>query len=147
MPRSAGEKLGPYKILAVVGKGGMGEVYRAHDDRLHRDVAIGQAAQRLQLFTVAEPHLPGGPGWKRPNILKRTLAIVQLIDKGVKELFLSIVSNHELMSIVARANFQRSSEIPNTAIKQELFAFLPSVRGFDVEVIGICLTSRIVVTA
>src|ERR1700686_5643103 len=40
MPLSNGDKLGPYKILALVGKGGMGEVYRAHDDRLHRDVAI-----------------------------------------------------------------------------------------------------------
>jgi len=35
-----GDKLGPYEILALVGKGGMGEVYRAHDTRLHRDVAI-----------------------------------------------------------------------------------------------------------
>jgi serine/threonine protein kinase len=38
MPLSVGEKLGPYEILGLVGKGGMGEVYRAHDDR--RDVAI-----------------------------------------------------------------------------------------------------------
>jgi serine/threonine protein kinase len=40
MPLSPGDKLGPYEILALVGKGGMGEVYRAHDDRLRRDVAI-----------------------------------------------------------------------------------------------------------
>ena len=40
MPISPGEKLGPYEILAPIGKGGMGEVYRAHDMRLHRDVAI-----------------------------------------------------------------------------------------------------------
>jgi eukaryotic-like serine/threonine-protein kinase len=37
---SPGDKLGPYEILVLIGKGGMGEVYRAHDDRLHRDVAI-----------------------------------------------------------------------------------------------------------
>src|ERR1700746_451156 len=36
----AGEKLGRYEILAPIGKGGMGEVYRAHDSRLNRDVAI-----------------------------------------------------------------------------------------------------------
>ena len=36
----AGTRLGPYEILAPVGAGGMGEVYRAHDTRLHRDVAI-----------------------------------------------------------------------------------------------------------
>ena len=40
MPLDPGTKLGPYKILALVGRGGMGEVYRAHDDRLRRDVAI-----------------------------------------------------------------------------------------------------------
>ena len=33
-------KLGSYEILAIAGKGGMGEVYRAHDFRLNRDVAI-----------------------------------------------------------------------------------------------------------
>src|SRR5690242_5169314 len=37
---SSGERLGPYTIVAPLGTGGMGEVYRAHDDRLHRDVAI-----------------------------------------------------------------------------------------------------------
>src|ERR1700726_3905726 len=40
MPLATGDKLGPYEILAPVGKGGMGEVYRARDTRLHRDVAI-----------------------------------------------------------------------------------------------------------
>ena len=40
MPLSAGDKLGPYEILAPIGKGGMGEVYRARDTRLHRDVAV-----------------------------------------------------------------------------------------------------------
>jgi eukaryotic-like serine/threonine-protein kinase len=40
MPLQPGEKLGPYEILALIGKGGMGEVYRARDPRLNRDVAI-----------------------------------------------------------------------------------------------------------
>jgi Tol biopolymer transport system component/tRNA A-37 threonylcarbamoyl transferase component Bud32 len=40
MPLSVGDKLGPYEILALIGAGGMGEVYRATDTRLHRTVAI-----------------------------------------------------------------------------------------------------------
>jgi eukaryotic-like serine/threonine-protein kinase len=40
MPLSAGARLGPYEILASIGKGGMGEVYRARDTRLNRDVAV-----------------------------------------------------------------------------------------------------------
>src|SRR5215472_13715811 len=37
---TSGTKLGPYEILAPIGAGGMGEVYRARDPRMGRDVAI-----------------------------------------------------------------------------------------------------------
>jgi eukaryotic-like serine/threonine-protein kinase len=40
MTLSTGTRLGPYEILAPIGAGGMGEVYRARDSRLNRDVAI-----------------------------------------------------------------------------------------------------------
>jgi eukaryotic-like serine/threonine-protein kinase len=40
MPLTSGTKLGPYEIQSLIGAGGMGEVYRAHDSRLDRTVAI-----------------------------------------------------------------------------------------------------------
>src|ERR1700689_2119482 len=40
MALTAGTRLGPYEILAPIGAGGMGEVYRAKDTKLQRDVAI-----------------------------------------------------------------------------------------------------------
>ena len=40
MPLAAGDQLGPYEIVSLVGVGGMGEVYRARDTRLDRTVAI-----------------------------------------------------------------------------------------------------------
>jgi serine/threonine-protein kinase len=40
MPLAAGTRLGPYEVLGLIGTGGMGEVYKAHDTRLDRTVAI-----------------------------------------------------------------------------------------------------------
>jgi serine/threonine protein kinase len=47
MALSAGTRLGPYEILAPLGAGGMGEVHRARDTRLNRDVAVKVMAPHL----------------------------------------------------------------------------------------------------
>jgi serine/threonine protein kinase len=40
MPLASGAHIGPYEIVSTLGVGGMGEVYRARDAKLHREVAI-----------------------------------------------------------------------------------------------------------
>jgi eukaryotic-like serine/threonine-protein kinase len=47
MPLTPGSRLGPYEILSAIGAGGMGEVYRAKDSRLGREVAIKVLPERL----------------------------------------------------------------------------------------------------
>jgi serine/threonine protein kinase len=51
MPLQPGDKLGPHQILAPIGAGGMGEVYRARDTRLKRDVAIKVLPESFALDT------------------------------------------------------------------------------------------------
>jgi eukaryotic-like serine/threonine-protein kinase len=58
MPLVRGMKLGPYEILAAIGAGGMGEVYRAKDTRLGRDVAIKILPNHLSSDPVRKQRFP-----------------------------------------------------------------------------------------
>ena len=73
MALAAGVRLGPYEIIAPLGAGGMGEVYRARDPRLGRDVAIkvlpsafAADGDRLQRF---EQEARAAAALNHPNIL------------------------------------------------------------------------------
>ena len=73
MTISAGTRLGPYEILSPLGAGGMGEVYRARDERLGRDVAIkvlpasfSADPERLQRF---EQEAKAAGALNHPNLL------------------------------------------------------------------------------
>src|SRR6266550_7617446 len=70
---SPGTKLGRYEIRSKIGEGGMGEVYRARDERLNRDVAIkvlpaafSADAERLHRF---EQEAQAAGALNHPNIL------------------------------------------------------------------------------
>jgi len=73
MPLTMGDRLGPYEIVSAIGAGGMGEVYRARDPRLGRDVAIkvlpavfSADADRLHRF---EQEARAAAALNHPNIL------------------------------------------------------------------------------
>jgi eukaryotic-like serine/threonine-protein kinase len=50
---AAGTRLGPYEIAAAIGAGGMGEVYRARDTKLNRDVALKILPDALRAIPIA----------------------------------------------------------------------------------------------
>src|SRR5450759_1207197 len=87
MPLSAGTRLGPYEIVALIGAGGMGEVYRAHDPRMGRDVAIKVSAERFSDRFSREVH--AAAALNHPNIC-------HLYDVGPDYLVMELVEGETL---------------------------------------------------
>jgi serine/threonine-protein kinase len=103
MPLARGSRLGPYEIVAPLGAGGMGEVYRAHDSRLGRDVAIkalpaefAQDPERLGRFEREAQTLAS---LSHPNIA--TIHGLEERD-GVPHLVLELVEGESLAARLAR---------------------------------------------
>jgi serine/threonine protein kinase/Tfp pilus assembly protein PilF len=76
IPLTPGTRLGPYEILAAVGAGGMGEVYRARDTRLGRDVAV----------KILSTHLSFDPDLKR-RFEREARAISSLTHANICSLY------------------------------------------------------------
>src|SRR5262249_27782805 len=73
MALAAGKRLGPYRILERIGVGGMGEVYRARDSKLQRDVAVkvlpAQVAKDREYLARFEREALAVAALTHPNIL------------------------------------------------------------------------------
>src|SRR6202162_2447176 len=87
MSISIGDKLGPYEILEPIGKGGMGQVYRARDTRLNRDVAIKVSAREFGGRFEREAHAIAS--LNHPNIC-------HLYDVGPNYLVMELVEGPTL---------------------------------------------------
>ena len=108
-----GTRLGPYEILAPLGAGGMGEVYRARDTRLGRDVAmkilpeeVAADAGRMGRFE-REAHLLAA--LNHPNIA----AIYGLEDSGLRRaLVMELVEGPTLQERLARGRLPVAEALP-----------------------------------
>src|SRR6516164_1081448 len=106
MPLVSGTKLGPYEIVSPLGVGGMGEVYRAHDSRLDREVAIKvlpdsltSDRDRLRRF---EQEARATAALNHPNIL----AIYQMATQdGASYLVEELLNGETLREALQRGPF------------------------------------------
>jgi len=110
---SVGTRLGPYHIVAAIGAGGMGEVYRAHDTKLNRDVALkilpeafANDPDRLARFTREAQTLAS---LNHPNI-----AHIHGLEEsnGVRALVMELVEGEDLARRIARGPIAIDEVLP-----------------------------------
>lgn len=113
MALATGSTLGPYEITAKLGEGGMGEVYRARDARLNRDVAIkvlpelfAADAERLARFTREAQTLAS---LNHPNI-----AHLHGLEEqgGVRALVMELVEGEDLAARIGWGPIPVEETIP-----------------------------------
>ena len=94
MPLEPGTRLGPYEILEPLGQGGMADVYRAHDSRLGRQVAIKVATEQFTDRFAREARAVAA--LNHPNICT-------LYDVGPDYLIMEVVDGPTLGEHLARS--------------------------------------------
>jgi serine/threonine protein kinase len=101
MPLTSGSRLGPYEILSPLGAGGMGEVYRARDPRLKRDIAIkvlpADVTSSPDRLARLEREATTVAGLNHPNIV---VLYSFEEDRGVRFLTMELVEGRNLSDLV-----------------------------------------------
>jgi hypothetical protein len=113
LPLTPGTRLGPYEITAAIGEGGMGQVFRARDTKLNRDVALkvlpesfAKDADRLARFTREAQTLAS---LNHPQIA----AIYGLEETGgVRALVMELVEGEDLSQRIARGAIPLDEALP-----------------------------------
>lgn len=109
MSLQPGSRLGPYEVLSKLGEGGMGEVYRARDSKLNRDVAVkvlpdlfANDAERLARFTREAQTLAA---LNHPNI-------AAIYGFEGQALVMELVEGEDLSAIIARGPMALADALP-----------------------------------
>src|SRR3989440_11368311 len=103
MSLTAGSRLGPYEILGTIGAGGMGEVYRARDPRMGREVAIKVSAERFSERFSREVHAVAA--LNHPNIC-------HVYDVGPNYLVMELVEGPTLAERIASGAIPLEESLP-----------------------------------
>jgi Tol biopolymer transport system component len=110
MNPSPGTRLGHYEIVETIGKGGMGEVYRARDTRLPRDTAIKVSAERFSERFAREAHAIAS--LNHPNI-------TTLYDVGPDYLVMELVERPTLAERIRQGIVHRDLKPGNVKIRPD----------------------------
>ena len=120
MSLSPGSRLGPYEVTALIGQGGMGEVYRARDTKLGRDVAIKVLSDLLDNDRERLARLQGEAQVSRRTGARADLplsSVVSIVTVSLLVLFASVVHAQQTSAppaIDAEASAEPALDIPFT---------------------------------
>src|SRR2546422_6488680 len=144
MPLRSATRLGPYEIVASIGAGGMGEVYRARDPRLARDVAIKVLPEHLSKDPTAlvrfEREARAVAALSHPNIL----AIFDVgTERGVGYVVTELLEGETLRARIARGAmlWRKAGEIGVALAEAIAAAHLKGIVHRDLKPENIFLTA------